>query len=40
MIQKDDNGYGDQIVDLMCVHDLFAAETMFKPVRKKWDISE
>ena len=36
MTQKDDNGHGEQILDLMCVHDLFATDTMFKPVRKKW----
>ena len=39
MTQKDDNGHGENILDLMRAHDLFAAGTMFKPARKKWDSS-
>ena len=39
MTQKDDNGHGEKILDLMRAHDLFAAGTMFKPTRKKWDSS-
>ena len=29
-----------KILDLMRTHDLFATDTMSKPARKKWDISE
>ena len=29
-----------KILDLMRAHDLFATDTMSKPARKKWDISE
>ena len=37
MTQKMQKGHGQDILDLMREHNLFAVDTLFKPKRKKWD---
>ena len=39
MTQKPDNGHGENVLDLMRSHDLFAVDTAFKPKRKRWPSS-
>ena len=36
MTTRPDNGHGEEMLDLMRRHDLFAADTLFKPKRKRW----
>ena len=36
MTQRKDNGHGEEILVLMRSHELFAVDTLFKPVRKAW----
>ena len=34
--RANEQGHGDEVLDLMRDHDLFAVGTLFKPKRKKW----
>jgi len=36
MTQRKDNGHGEEILTLLRNFDLFAVDTLFKPVRKAW----
>ena len=36
MTTRSDNAHGDKILDLMRAYDLFATDTLFKPVKKRW----
>ena len=36
MTVKPDNGHGEEFLELMRLHDLFAVDTLFKSRRKKW----
>ena len=35
-MQIKDNGYGEEILNVMRSHDLFTVNTLFKPARKTW----
>ena len=36
MTQIKDNGHGEEMLNVMRSHDLFAVDTLFKPARKTW----
>ena len=36
MTARPDNGHNEEILDLLRNHDLCAADTYFKPERKRW----
>ena len=36
MTTKPDGGHGEEMLDLMRLHDLFAVDTLFKPAKKRW----
>ena len=40
MTTRPDNGHGEEMIDLMRSYDICAADTMFKPARKRWGASK